>query len=601
MKCPICKKSIPDNALKCPYCKARTGLICKHCNTVNSLFDLKCKNCGREILKLCQNCKSVNLPNATKCRKCGYDFAHTDIPSDKKVKFEHNAKSVSQQSAKNILVKGLLSKNKKILSLSGEKGLGKSLVLKAVMQSLKDENISWLYGKCTPITQITPGGLIQDILLNIFNLPNFCINNLDFKKNASQYFKNEFPKISNNEIIDLLNFLYPVQEGKFENIVAAKNKTFEFLNKIFDRITGINKFVFVIDNFDFIDGFSYELISRYLKKENIWNKLKLLLIYNETKPAKGYFYFPENEKENFYLDVGISPLEFQQMKMLVEQKNKKFDGFPQLNKAELEEIYKISGGNPSYINHILSLCFDCQLCGQEFEVSTTFKGLLEHRLKILEKLNPIAYTVLIGSSIIGDKINMNLVREIFEIDETTFRDILIYLKKMDYINHINDIYCEFSSLTLWETVLTTSKNSDKYEKINKKILEYFTGFTLNSNAILGVIAQNLKQPRLALEIWTKNTKLAAYIGDLNLYAISQKQSMALINELDESATLKIRYNISERLGKLLANSNPTEAIEYLPDAISNAQAVGDSPKEIELLAYMSSCCRKTGNYFFRII
>ena len=84
---------------------------------------------------------------------------------------------------------------------------------------------------------------------------------------------------------------------------------------------------------------------------------------------------------------------------------------------------------------------------------------------------------------------------------------------------------------------------------------------------------------------------------MNLYAISQKQSLALINEFDESQTLKIRYNISERLGKLLANSNPTEAIEYLPDAISNAQAVGDTPKEIELLAYLAFCCRKTGNYF----
>ena len=48
---------------------------------------------------------------------------------------------------------------------------------------------------------------------------------------------------------------------------------------------------------------------------------------------------------------------------------------------------------------------------------------------------------------------------------------------------------------------------------------------------------------------------------------------------------------------MLANSNPAEAIEYLPDAISNAQAVGDSPKEVELLAYLASCCRKTGNYF----
>ncbi len=600
MKCPICKKTIPDNALKCPYCKARTGLICKNCNTVNSVFDFTCKNCGKEILKLCPNCKSVNFPNVERCRKCGHKFETEPKPKavvSDKINLEYPANLVSQQSARNILIKGILSKDKKILSLSGEKGSGKSLVLKAIMQSLQEKNISWLYGKCTPLTQITPGGLVQDILLNVFNLPNFCINNLDFKKNASQYFKNEFPMLSNNEVFDLLNFLYPIKEGTFENIVAAKNKTFEFLNKIFDKMTSLNKFVFVIDNFDFIDGFSYEFISKYIKKENIWPNLKLLLIYNEPKPSKGYFYFPENNKEKLYLDVGLAPLEYQQMLLLVDQKNKKVDGFPNLSNPELQEIYKISNGNPSYINHALSLCFDCQLCEKEFEISTTFTGLLEYRLKLLEELNPIAYDILVGSAIIGDKINVNLVKEIFGVDDNTFRDILIYLKKMDYINHINDIYCEFSSLTLWETILKTSKNADKYEKINKKILEYFAGFTLNSNAILGVIAQNLKQPRLALDIWTKNTKLAAYIGDLNLYAISQKQSMALINELDEAATLKIRYNISERLGKLLSNSNPTEAIEYLPDAISNAQAVGDSPKEIELLAYMSYCCRKTGNYF----
>lgn len=74
MKCPVCKKSIPDDTLKCPYCKARTGLVCKNCNTVNSIFDFKCKNCGKEILKLCPNCNSVNFPNTTRCRKCGYSF-----------------------------------------------------------------------------------------------------------------------------------------------------------------------------------------------------------------------------------------------------------------------------------------------------------------------------------------------------------------------------------------------------------------------------------------------------------------------------------------------------------------------------------------------
>ena len=598
MKCPICKKTIPDNALKCPYCQARTGLICKNCNTVNSIFDFTCKNCGTEILKKCPNCNSVNLPNVTKCRKCGYIFKKpTPIIEEKEIKLEYPANLISQQSAKNILIKGILSNDKKILSLSGEKGIGKSLVLKAIMHELKPKNFAWLYGKCTPITQLTSGGLIQDILLNIFNLPNFCLNNLQFKKDASKYFKNEFPELNNNEIFDLINFLYPHKEGTFEDIVAAENKTFNFLNKIFDKITENNRFVIVIDNFDFIDGFSYEFISRYIKKVNVWNNLKFLLIYNEPKPAKGYFYFPTKQNENIYLDVGIAPIEFKQINTLVEQKVKKIDGFPQLNKFELQDIYKISKGNPSYINHALDLCFDCQLSDQQFEIATTFSGLLEFRLALLAHINPIAYNILLGSAIIGDKINMNLVKEIFEVNDKTFRDVMIYLKKMDYITPINEIYCEFSSLSLWETIIKTAKNDENYKEINKKIFTHLTGFTLNSHAILGIIAQNLKQPELALDIWTKNTRFASYIGDLNLYAISQKQSMALINEFDETQTLKIRYNISERLGKLLANSNPTEAIEYLPDAISNAEAVGNSPKEIELLAYLASCCRKTGNYF----
>lgn len=590
MKCPICKKTIPDNTLKCPYCKSRTGLICKNCNTVNSLFDYTCKNCGQEILKLCPNCNSVNFPNSKKCRKCGQTFINV-----KNTKIEYSANLVSQKSAKNILVKGILS-DKKILSLNGKKGCGKSLVLKAVMQEDKLKDFCWLYGKCTPITQITPGGLIQDILLNVFNLPNFCLNSLQFKKDASKYFKNEFPELNNNEIFDLLNFLYPDKEGTFEQIVSNKNKTFGFLNKIFDKMTTNNKFVIVIDNFDFIDGFSYEFVSRYIKKENVWKCLKFLLIYNEAKPAKGYFYFPD-QKDDIYLDVGIAPLEFKQINTLVEQKTKKIDGFPKFSKAELQEIYKISNGNPSYINHALCLSFDCQLCGRDFELGINFASVLEYRLVLLSKINPAAYNILLGSAIIGDKININLVKEIFEADDKTFKDILIYLKKMDYINPVNDIYCEFSSLLLWETILKTAKNDEHYNEINKKIYSYLTGFTLNSHAIFGIIAQNLKEPQTALEIWTRNTRLASYIGDLNLYAISQKQSLALINEFDETETLKIRYNISERLGKLLANSNPKESIEYLPDAISNAQAIGDSPKEIELLAYLASCCRKTGNYF----
>ena len=71
--------------------------------------------------------------------------------------------------------------------------------------------------------------VIQDILLNLFGLPNFCLNNLQFKKDASKFFKIEFPELDNDEIFDFINFLYPNVEGTFENIATSKNNTFQFL------------------------------------------------------------------------------------------------------------------------------------------------------------------------------------------------------------------------------------------------------------------------------------------------------------------------------------------------------------------------------------
>ena len=145
MKCPVCKKIIPENALKCPYCKTRTGLLCKNCNTVNSVFDLTCKKCGKEILKICEHCQSVNFPNAGKCRKCGIPFisenhAELDI-------LEYRPKLISQKNAITLLTQGLLSDNFKIFSISGEKGIGKSFVLKETMIKLKEHNFLCLFGK----------------------------------------------------------------------------------------------------------------------------------------------------------------------------------------------------------------------------------------------------------------------------------------------------------------------------------------------------------------------------------------------------------------------------------------------------------------------
>ena len=94
MKCPICKKTISDNVLKCPHCNVRVGLRCKNCNKINSIHNLNCSQCGQELLKICNNCKSVNFPNAKSCRKCGTSFQAGELKT-----MAYKAKTYSQQDA----------------------------------------------------------------------------------------------------------------------------------------------------------------------------------------------------------------------------------------------------------------------------------------------------------------------------------------------------------------------------------------------------------------------------------------------------------------------------------------------------------------------
>ena len=600
MKCPICKKTIPDNSLRCPHCKTRTGLICKNCHTVNTIYDVCCQKCGEEILLLCPECNCVNFPNVKVCRKCGYEFEIKEkmhhIAPKKKVTQVTNQQALSQVDAEILLEKALLSPDKKIISLSGIRGVGKSHILSQVIQKMQDKQYVWFYGKCTPITQLTPGGLIQDIIFNLYNLPNFCINSPKFKKDAAKLFRTKFPYLEDSEIYDFLNFLYPSNFGTFEEIPARKKITYNILNKIFDNIILYSKFIIVADNFDDVDGLSYEFLNSYIKKNSVYNDLKLLLIYSGQKPSKGYFNIDSKSKDIYY-DMRVIPLDRAGMLKFLNHKEGKNKYFPKINDAERELIFAQSKGNCAYIEQACGLRLDCQIADCPFDLPESYEDLVAKRICLLSVLNKDAYVFITSAAILGDKINLNLLKQIFEYSDDIFDGIITYLRNMNFIMPLNEIFYQFKDLLLWETILNIAKSDEQYINLNTKICNALANFTPNSNAIFGRIAQNIKNPQLGLDVWTRNTRLAAYIGDMGLYALSQKQCLALVNELDETSTLKIRYNISERLGKLLTDYNPAEAMEYLPDAIANAKALNDVPREIELLGYMSKCCYETGNYY----
>lgn len=601
MKCPICKKNIPNTALKCPYCKTRTGLLCSHCNTVNPIGNLVCQKCGQELLKICPHCHSVNFPIATKCRKCGSPLGKglnktkekTKSKTDKNIKIEFEPKYLSQKQALEALSEGIKSKDVKIFSITGQKGIGKSTLLKEVIQTLETEKLEWCIGKCTQLTQLTPGGVIQDMLLNLFKLPNFYVNNNDLKNDALQFFSNEFRFLSANEVADFLNFLYNSKDGNYEDIIINKKHTYEILNKIFDAFCHTGRFVFVVDNFDFIDGFSIEFLTNFMRKNYNWKNLKFIALYNEPKPISSFFGFESKELKS-YLDINLTGIPTNEL----EQKLKLTgESGTYVSNREKEVIFEKCNGNPAFVEQAVSYCFDCQISDKAFLMPNNFPDLIKERLETLKKINKEAHKLLCGASILGDKLNLALLKEIFGYKNQEFNDIMSYLVKSKFVHPYNEIYYEFNNLLLWENVLKNIQNDPSFEDLNVKIGKAISVFNLNTNATMAMIAHNLKENRMAFDIWTKTTRLASYIGDVNLYVIAQKQCLALLNEFNENETLNIRFNISERLGKLLTEYDPEEAIEYLPDAIQNAKTNNNETKEIELLGYLALCCKKTGNYF----
>lgn len=596
MKCPICKKNIPDTSLKCPYCKTRTGLLCKQCNTINPVGTMTCKQCGTELLKICSHCHSINFPIATKCRKCNSPFGNKQ-PAQKEKKQNTNLEFIPELCNRNqaieILIEGIKNKDQKIFSITGPKGCGKSTLLKSVMNNLAQNNLQWCIGKCTQLTQLTPGGVVQDMLLNLFKLPNYYINNEELKKDAQDFFTNEFRFLTPNEISDFLNFLYNSKDGNYEDIIINKKKTFEILIKIFDAFCRTGRFIFVVDNFDFIDGFSIEFLTNFMKQNNNWKNLKFIVIYKDHKPVSSFFGIEKKELKA-YCDIHLAPIPKEELEQNLKLTG---DAGTYVSNREKEVILEKCKGNPAFVEQAVSYCFDCQIADKAFLMPSKFSDLIKERLTTLKQTNKDAHKLLCGAAILGDRLNLPLLKEIFGYKNQEFNDIMSYLAKSSFIRPYNEVFYEFNNLLLWETILTNIQSDSAFEDINVKVGKAISVFNLNTNATMAMIAHNLKENRMAFDIWTKTTRLASYIGDINLYVIAQKQCLALLNEFNESETLTIRYNISERLGKLLTEYDPEEAIDYLPDAISNAKAKNDEAKEIELLGYLALCCKKTGNYF----
>ena len=586
MLCPKCKSQIEENSLKCKNCGAKIASICKDCGAINPINATECSKCHKILLKICDECGAANLPDAKFCRKCNVEFVKEKfIPQPK-----YTAEMNSQQKVKVKLIDSIKDANSCIITLCGESGVGKNLVLRYAANDLKNAKIIWLTGCCTQVTQLSPFGYFQDLLLNFFNVNNFCPDTLQLKKNSIRFFKQDFLTLSNAEILDLLNFLYPENLDKYENIYANKVKMFTIMKKVIFTIIQKIKAVFVIDNFENIDGMSFDFLKELLEDDYVLQRCKFILISRIAKPGMGRIVSSKLTEEN-YVDLTIAPFTQNQIEVLINQYTDINIGKDFINLAT-----KVSNGNPSVVEQMIMLYKDIKRNQLKHICYDSKDAIIDARLGILKQEDISAYKMLVAMSVLGVKFYPAMLEHFDNNKPQEFERIIEMLVQNGYINQINNLSFEFKSNDIWKTIVGIVKNDADFENILNILYETLSIYKQSSIALLGYITQKLKDDAQALNIWTVLMKQASYIGDIGLYIISQKQSLKLIENKNDEFSQKIKKNIYTRVGKLLEPINNETAFEYLQKAVMMLDD-NEEYKHIELLGYLASSSMKSGNYW----
>lgn len=586
MQCPKCKKEIEDNSLKCSHCGCKIASVCKDCGTINPITATECSGCHKVLIKICSECGAANLPNAKSCRKCGIEFVKPKFTP----KPEYSASKSSQQKVKTKLLEAIKDADSKVITITGESGIGKNLVLRYSINELKNAKLIWLLGTCTPVTQLSPFGYFQDLLLTFFNVNNFCPDTLQLKKNSLKFFKQDFPTLTNPEILDLLNFLYPENLDKYENIYFNKAKMFVIMKKVIQTILEKMKAVFIIDNFENIDGMSFDFLKELLQDDYVLERSKFIIISSVEKPGLGYITSPKLTDEN-YTDLTIAPFTRTQVDVLIHQHQDIAVGEDFANLA-----FKVSSGNPAVIEQMIMLYKDALRNGLKRVEYTSLDNIIETRMSILKQESPSAFRMLAAMSVLGNKFYPAMLEHFDNNSPQEFERIIELLVQNGFINQINNLSFEFKSVNIWKIIVSIIKNDESFEEILNILYETLSIYKQSSMALIGFIVQNLHKESEAFDIWTLIMKQASYIGDISLYIISQKQALKLIENKNTPHCLKIKKNIYTRVGKLLEPIDNNAAFEYLQNAVMMLED-NEEYEHIELLGYLASSSMKNGNYW----
>ncbi|MBR2068620.1 MAG: hypothetical protein IJ877_02540 [Candidatus Gastranaerophilales bacterium] len=518
---------------------------------------------------------------------------------DQKPVFEET-QDVKYEKASQIILENLADNNSQIraISINAPRGAGKTHLLNDLyykINRMKTDNTIVFYACCSALTQVSPYGLIQSFFISLFDCPvilkeEFNIKN--FEKKVLE--KLNLERIDEDNLETLANLIYPIKRDYFENILINKEITYRYLSEVFNYIKQHKNVIFMIDDFDLIDESSFGFL-KYLVDENYFeHNAKMILGYKNRHSVAIYFQSSKLTSANC-LNISLRSLNGSECKSFTRNSLGLDADVPD---EILSQIAYNAQGNIAYIEQILQYLYERKILyikdktvtfkkdNVDIELPATLEECFYLRLDFLKEQNQKEYVFLMASSLLGNRIDYNVLTSVFNLSENEFFDIVKSLDKKGYLKRkVDDIYGFKNSLT-WSYCYIRAKEEELIKLDAKKMLVELNNKITSTPLICPILAQIIDNKELAFSLWTKNLQYANYIGDLNIYAMAQKQSLILLENVQLENFDYTKNNICERLGKLIYIKSPSEAKDYLTNAIVSAQKNEDVNKIIDLSGYL---------------
>lgn len=497
------------------------------------------------------------------------------------------------------------SLKKHIIAINGEEGSGKSAILQQVGSYLEQQGCIPLYGSCTPLIQITSFGFFQDAFLRMMGFPPYINNAEAFSK---EFKKTEFFKLFNtlfpSELNLFLNMFYPNTQDVFENILENKKNMFTVLEKVIKSFLVNHNLVIIIDNFELLDGASYDFIMHMIKKGFFNNRLKMLVAYQENKSIQSYFEL-NSQQEKMFETILINKLNKEQ---IINAVNTSLicNIEDVVESSYLDMLITKSNGNAIRLEQEIALLFDTgyitveedRICiNSENKPETTpisFEELIKLRLNALM---PAAKNALFMAAIIGYRFSTKVLSLASSLNADKSGKIIDYLIQELYIKKVDKYTCEFKNLSIWKMIYQEATKDLLYKENSEKLYKKLKPLILSSNLQKLISCTDALSKNEAFSIWQDTASLTAKLGDTNLYVIAQKQCLKILEEQEMENSEQLKSLIYEEIGKLLYEKSPKEAITYLANVLDSEMKTSNIRKIIDVSSYFVKSCYLSGNYF----